>query len=120
MSSLTARNDEDRSALSLSASLSTDVMTDSARESLALRREIGQRVSAIALLMHLEGIAGPERDCFTEAFARSLIGGIVALYLDRFGPEPRDQAKQLLLSAADAISDSIKSGPMRGGKGGSL
>ena len=117
MSIPTPQNGEDRSALSLNARLFTEVMTDSARESVALRKDIGKRVAAIALLMRLEGIADPERDGFTEAYARSLIGGIVALYLDRFGPEPREEAKHLLLAAADAISESLKSGRMRKRRG---
>ena len=116
MSVPTSQNGEDRSASNLNARLFTEVMTDSARESLALRKEIGKRIAAIALLMRLEGIADPERDGFTEAYARSLIGGIVALYLDRFGPEPREEAKHLLLSAADAISQSLKSGRTRKGR----
>jgi hypothetical protein len=116
MSHPTAQNGEHRSGVSVSARMFIDVMTDSARESVALRKEIGKRVAAIALLLRLEGIADPEREGFTEAYARSLIGGIVALYLDRFGPEPSDRAKHLLLAAADAISESLKSGRTRKGR----
>jgi hypothetical protein len=90
----------DRSALSRSAQLFTDLMTDSARESLALRREIGKRISAIALPLRLEGIRQTGARLLHRSLgARSMIGGIVALYLDRFGP--CDLAKHLLLSAAD-------------------
>lgn len=108
MSTLMSQNGEDRAGLSRSARLFTEVMTDSARESMGLRREIGTRITAIELLLRLEGIQDDERGCLTEAYARSLVGGIVALYLDRFGPEPRDRAKHLLLAAADAISESLR------------
>ena len=108
MSKLMSQNGEDRAGLSRSARLFTDVMTDSARESMGLRREIGTRIAAIELLLRLEGIQDDERGCLTEAYARSLIGGIVALYLDRFGPGSRERAKQLLLTAADAISESLR------------
>ena len=43
--------------------------------------------------MRLKGIEEPELGFLAEAYARSLIGGIVALYLNRFGPEPRDRGQ---------------------------
>ena len=108
MSKLMSQNGEDRVGLSRSARLFTEVMTDSARESMGLRREIGTRIAAIELLLRLEAIQDDERGCLTEAYARSLVGGIVALYLDRFGPGSRERAKHLLLGAADAISESLR------------
>jgi hypothetical protein len=92
---------------SVSAQLFTDVMTDSARESMALRRQITKCILATALVARLEGLCPRESRCLTEAYARSLIGGIVAFYLDEFGPGSRPEAKRLLLSTADAVSASL-------------
>jgi hypothetical protein len=108
MSTLITQNGEDRTAPRRSTRLFTDLMTNSARESMELRGEISKRILAIELLLRLEGLKDAERGCLAEAYARSLIGGIVALYLERFGPEPRERAKHLLLAAADAISESLR------------
>ena len=91
---------------SISTQLFTDV-TDSARESMALRRQITKCILATALVARLEGLCPRDCRCLTEAYARSLIGGIVAFYLDEFGLESRQEAKRLLLSTADAVSDSL-------------
>ena len=109
MSNLSKQNGEGRAGLSRSARVFTEAMADSARHSLGLRRQIAKRIAAVGILMRLKGVEEPELGFLAEAYARSLIGGIVALYLDRFGSEPRDRAKHLLLSAADAISDSLRS-----------
>jgi hypothetical protein len=55
----------------------------------------------------LEAIQDPQRGCLTEAFARSLIGSIVALYLDHFGPEAR-RARQSAARPAVANSESLR------------
>jgi hypothetical protein len=82
-------------------------MTDSARESMALRRQITKCILATALIARLEKLCPRDCQCLTEAYARSLIGGIVAFYLDEFGLESRQKAKRLLLSTADAVSESL-------------
>ena len=107
MSTLSKQNGNGRAGLSRSARVFTQAMADSARHSMGLRREITQRIAAVGILMRLKGVEEPELGFLAEAYARSLIGGIVALYLDRFGPRAR--AKHLLLAAADAISDSLRS-----------
>ena len=97
-----------QAARSLSAQLFTDVMTD-----------FGARVHGSAPPNHqmhpcnrprLEGPCPHDCRCLTEAYARSLIGGIVAFYLDEFGLGSRQEAKRLLLSTADAVSESLTSG----------
>ena len=92
---------------SVSAQLFTDVMTESARESMALRRQITKCILATALVARLEGLGPRDCRCLTEAYARSLIGGIVAFYLDEFGLGSRQEAKRLLLSTADAVSEGL-------------
>ena len=92
---------------SISSQLFTDVMTDSARESMALRRQITKCILATALVARLEGLCPRDCRCLTEAYARSLIGGIVAFYLDEFGLGSRHKAKRLLLSTADAVSEGL-------------
>lgn len=116
MSTLSPLTGDDRRHLSRRARLFTAMMTDSARESVEFRRQIAKRITAVGLVLRLDGLGDREGTCFTEAYARSLIGGIVALYLDRFGPEQRGEAKLLLLAAADAISESLACGgqPRRG------
>src|SRR5438045_8831128 len=92
---------------SVTAQLFTDVMMDSARESMALRRQLTKCLLATALVARLEGLCPRDCRCLTEAYARSLIGGIVAFYLDEFGLGSRQEAKRLLLSTADAVSESL-------------
>ena len=96
--------------------LLTQAMAESARQSMRLREQITKHIASISLLCDLEQVNRRDRIYLVEAYSRSLIGGIVALYLDYIGPRPRDESKRFLLSAADAISASLH-GPDRG-KGG--